>query len=101
MLLNSELLWLFYASSPKAIFQYVIPFTLNHYVYIKTLSSFIYIYNNNNKITTKYDTHPNKKYLVIFFVNPVEKEDVIFPVHQVHIQKEIEYQKRKIKWYAQ
>ena len=59
--------------SPKAISQYVIPFTMKHFFDIKTLYPFIYILNTNETITTKYDTHPNKKYLVIFIVNPVEK----------------------------
>ena len=83
--------------SPKAISQYVIPFTMKHFVDIKTLYPFIYILNTNKTITTKYDTHPKRKPPVIFIFNPVEKEDVSVPIHQIHIPKEIESQKLKSK----
>ena len=67
--------------SQKEIFQYVNPFTLKHYVGIKTWT--FSIYNANKQATTKYDTHPNRKPTVIFIGNAVEKEDVSVPIHQL------------------
>ena len=66
---------------------------MKHYVNIITLPHFITIHNTNTKITTKYDTHPNRKPTVIFIGNAVEKEDVSVPIHQVQITKETEYKK--------
>ena len=60
---------------------------MKHYVNIITLPHFITIHNTNTKITTKYDTHPNKNPSIILIGNQFEKEDVSVSIYQVHIRK--------------
>ena len=80
----------------KIDFQYVSPFTLNHFFDINNLLLFIYVHNTNKQITTNYDTQANKKPSVIFIVNPVENVDGSVPIHQILIPKEIESLKQKV-----
>ena len=68
-------------------FQYVNLLSLNNYVAINTMSTFISIQNNNKWITTNHDTQPENN----------EKDNVSVPIHQVQITNKSEYQKQKFK----